>query len=69
MLTELVLDTRIKTRQVRYDAAKEEVKTLLFSLVGEATVDIILLGEMDSLMLGNIEALTKSDSFMDALTR
>lgn len=41
----------------------------MFNLVGDVIIDITQLGMMNSLLMRNIEALAKSDSFLDALMR
>lgn len=69
LLTRLVEDTIIKVLQVGYDSAKERVKPFLFNLVGEFIADIMQQRKMKSLLMKNIEALTKSDRYMKSLKR
>lgn len=68
MLARLVVPNRIETPLVRYNAAKEGVKTSVLDLVGEVSVNIVQRGKVNSLPLRNIEFLTQSDISMDALT-
>lgn len=68
MLPGIVEDTLIEELQAGYDAAKEKVKTLFLSLIGDVIVDTIRQRKMDSLLIRNIGAFTRSDTIMDALT-
>lgn len=54
VLTGLVEEKLFEELQVRYDAAKEEVKNPLFNKIEEAIVLIIQHRKMDSLLMKNI---------------
>lgn len=65
VLTEVLEEKHIETLKVGYDAAKDGVLTCLFILAGEAMVDTIQRGKMESLLIKNNKALTQSDRFND----
>lgn len=68
MLTGIAECTPIEALQVEYDAAKEEIETALYNLIGKSIVDTIQQGRMESLLTRNIQALTQPNRVMDALT-
>lgn len=57
----------IEALQVGYVVAKEGVN-FLFNMVGEVIIDTTQQGKMDSRLMRNIETLTRSDRFLDAIT-
>lgn len=59
----------IESPQFGCDAAKENVKTPLFNLVGERIVSNIPQEEMDSHLMKSTEELAQSDRAMDAIGR
>lgn len=69
VLTRLVENSLVEALKVDYFAAMEGEGTPLFNLVEAFIVDTVQQGMMHSLRIKNIEALTQSDSFMDALMR
>lgn len=50
-------------------AAKEGVRTFSIILVGEVVIFIIQPGNIDSLLMKNIDTLTQSERLMDSFTR
>lgn len=68
-LAEPVEEKLIDVLQVEFHAAKKQVKTSLFHLVGEGTGDRIPWGKMHLLLMRIIDQLTQSEKVMDALFR
>lgn len=68
-LAEPLEDNLIEAIKVGYDTAKGNVKTSLFSLIGELIVDFVQQGMMDPLLLRRIEDIIQSGRFMDALRK
>lgn len=69
VLTGLAEDTLFEALQMRYDAAKEGIITVLSNQVGEVIVDTIQLGKLDSRPMRDSEALTQSGRIVNASTR